>query len=286
MAELSVVGISRNFRGRAVPFVLGRDVLSNAARPTSLRANLTTISTLPVKKLIPDCFATIDQAYLQIWTHIVVRVKLIPQDVGHLPTPLERWQDYWKMGVEAIWNRRIPTSFPSGAFHKTLAGAESFWRGVEEDAKLQSGDPDYWNKHWAASRNGELPCRVLFELEWVESDEHHAIHAGNIVSQGGSDESSWKLLPTGEGLTLTGAAHEFGHMLGFAHDRIPPNGCEVETPTQLNTFANNSDLSSFPWRRTVMCAVAVYGQLPSHLVQPFVDNIGSNIQLITVTGGN
>ena len=147
------------------------------------------------------------------------------------------------------------------------------------DAKIQSGDPDYWNKHWTASRDGESPCSVSFELEWVESGEHHSIHAGNIVSQGGSDESNWKLLPTGEGLTLTGAAHEFGHMLGFAHDRIPPNGCEVETAAQRNSFTDPS-LPNFPWRKTVMCALAIYGQVQSHLVKQFADDIGSNIELI------
>jgi hypothetical protein len=75
-------------------------------------------------------------------------------------------------------------------------------------------------------------------------------------------------------------AHEFGHMLGFAHDRIPPNGCEVETTAQRNNFSENSGLPNFPWRRTVMCAVAVYGQLPSHLVRQFADSLGSNIELI------
>src|SRR6185295_19279368 len=113
---------------------------------------------------------------------------------------LERWKDYWKMGIEGIWNRQIPSSFPAGAFHKTMASAESFWRGVEADATLQSGDPDYWTKHWEASRDGERPCRVSFELKWVDSGEHHSILAGDIVSQGDSDESSWKLLSTGEGL--------------------------------------------------------------------------------------
>ena len=280
MAELSVKGISRKFRGAAGQFSVGKDMLPSETRPILVRSNLMAISTLPVKNLIPNCSSLIDQAYLQVWTHIVVRVKLIPHNVDSLPTPVERWQEYWKMGVEAIWNRQIPSLFPTGAFHKTLGSAEAFWRSVEVDAKLQSGDPDYWNKHWAAGRDGELPTRVSFELDWVESGEHHSINAGDIVSQGGSDESNWKLLATGEGLTLTGAAHEFGHMLGFAHDRIPPNGCEVETTAQLNNFANDPSLPSFPWRRTVMCAVAVYGQLPGHLVQPFADNIGSNIQLI------
>lgn len=69
-------------------------------------------------------------------------------------------------------------------------------------------------------------------------------------------------------------------MLGFAHDRIPPNGCEVETTEQRERFSDNPDLPSFPWRKTVMCAVSVYGQLPIHLVQPFADNIGSEIELI------
>lgn len=280
MADLSVRGISRRFRGLTGGLSVKNDLLSSAAGPISLRSSLISMSALSVKKSIPDCGMRIDQGYAQFWTHIIIRLKLVPQNVDNLPTPLERWKEYWKMGIEGIWNRQIPPSFPEGGFHKTMASAESFWREVEVDAKLQSGDPDYWTKHWAVSRDGELPCRMSFELDWVESGEHHSIHAGDIVSQGGSDESSWKLLSTGEGLTLTGAAHEFGHMLGFAHDRIPPNGCEVETTAQLNNFSDNPSLPNFPWRRTVMCAIAVYGQLPSHLVKQFGDNIGSNIELI------
>src|SRR5262249_37662785 len=137
--------------------------------------------------------------------------------------------------------------------------------------------PDYWTKYWACGLTGELPCRLSFEVQWVETGEHHLVNVGDVASEGGSNEGGWRLLPTGEGLTLTGAAHEFGHMLGLGHDRIPPNGCEVETAAQKNS---DPSLPNFPWRKTVMCAVAVFGQLPGHLIKQFADNLGSNIELI------
>jgi hypothetical protein len=279
MVDLSVKGVARRFRGLTGAFSVKRDLLSGATGPIALRSNLISMSTLLVKNSIVDCATSIDQGYSQIWTHIIVRVKLVPHNVNNLPTPLERWKDYWKMGIEGIWNRQVPSSFPAGAFHTTMGSAQEFWLLVQEDAKQQSGDLAYWTKHWMCSRIGEFPCRLSFEVQWVETDEHHSVEVGDVAGSGDSDESSWTLLPTGAGLTLTGAAHEYGHMLGFAHDRIPPNGCEVETTAQRNNFSDNPSLPNFPWRRTVMCAIAVYGQLPSHLVQPFADNIDSNIEL-------
>jgi hypothetical protein len=280
MVDLSVKGIARRFRGLTGPSSIKRDLLSGAIGPISLRSSLMAMSDLSVRKSIPDCATSIDQGYSQIWTHIAVRVKLVPHNVDNLPTPLERWKDYFKMGIEGIWNRQIPSSFPTGAFHASRGGAQEFWLQVQEDAKQQSGDPNYWTKHWVCSRIGELPCRLFFEVQWVETGQHHTVGVGDVASMGDSDESGWKLLPTGVGLTLTGVAHEYGHMLGFAHDRIPPNDCEVETTAQRKYFSDNPGLPNFPWRRTVMCAIAVYGQLPSHLVQPFADNIDSNIELI------
>src|SRR5205814_1006414 len=123
-----------------------------------------------------------------------------PHNVDHLPTPLERWQDYWKMGIEAIWNRQIPSSFPTGAFHKSMGRSQEFWHPIQEGAKQQSGDPDYWTKQWTCSRNGESPCRLSFEVQWVETGEHHSIDVGDVTSKGDSDERSWRLLATGEGL--------------------------------------------------------------------------------------
>jgi hypothetical protein len=279
VAELSLKGIARRFLGLNGSFSVRNDLLSNTSGFDSLGTFLLSKCALKVQNAIPDCGFTINQAYDQFWTHIIVRVKVVAHNVANLPTSLDLWKGYWKMGIEAIWNRQIPSSFPPGIFHKDMETAQQSWSQVEEDAKQQSGDPNYWSKGWVCRRNGESPCRLRFEVQWVESSEHHVIQVGDVASApGGSDESTWVLLPTGAGLTLTGAAHEYGHMLGFSHDRIPPNGCEVETAVARNKFSESPNLPDFPWRRTVMCAISVYGQLPSHLVAPFANNIGSSIE--------
>jgi hypothetical protein len=278
MSALSVKGIGRRFRDLRGRFSVTEDLLvvGTDGGATSLQSGLLSLSALPpVKTSIIDCDTKLDAAYSQIWTHIIVKVKLVPQE---LSAPIEMWKQYWKMGIEGIWNRQIPSSFPAGAFHQAMGRAQDFWLQVQEDTKRQSGDPGYWTKHWACSGDGEVPTRLQFEVQWVESQEDHVVHV--VSSADTSDESSWILTPSGAGLTLTGAAHEFGHMLGFPHDRIPPNGCEIETSEQHKKFAAHPDLPDFPWRRTVMCAVSVYGQLPGHLVEKFADALGSRLELM------
>jgi hypothetical protein len=131
MADLSVKGISRRFRGLTGAFSVMGDLLPGVTRPASVRSSLMLMSALPpVKKSIIDCAFNIDAAYLQIWTHIIVRVKLVPQNVDNLPTPIERWKDYWKMGIEAIWNRQIPSSFPAGAFHQSMGSAQNWLKQI------------------------------------------------------------------------------------------------------------------------------------------------------------
>jgi hypothetical protein len=115
VADLSVKGIARRFRHLTGAFSVMGDLFPAVARPASLRSRLMPVSTLPVKRSIPDCGTTIDQGYTQIWTHIIVRVKLVPHNMDNLPTPLEQWKDYWKMGIEG--NLESPNSliFSSGS---------------------------------------------------------------------------------------------------------------------------------------------------------------------------
>ncbi len=282
MADFSVRGVARRFRSLASPYALRHDLIAGGPLPgedpTSIRSILAAISGLTVASRIEDCGSSISQAYDQSWTQVVVRVRIDRGGLADLPTPVEHWQDYWKMGIEAIWNRTLPASFPAGLFHADRESAQVAWLQVQEDVKQRSGDPDYWKKHWVCGRDGEQPCRLRFEVRWVDAGEHHTVRVGDAAGAN-ADEGAWHLGTTGSGLTLTGAAHEFGHMLGRTHDRSPPHGCEVESASERERFAQNPDAPDFPWRRTVMCAVAVYGELPSSLVQPFADAIGSNVAL-------
>ena len=106
---LSVKGISRRLGGPTGARSVRKDLLSSATGPISLRARLVSMCALSVKKSIPDCATLIEQGYDQFWTHIIVRIKLVPHDVDNLPTPLEQWKDYWKMGIEG--NLESPNSF-------------------------------------------------------------------------------------------------------------------------------------------------------------------------------
>jgi hypothetical protein len=57
-----------------------------------------------------------------------------------------------------------------------MESAKNKWQEVPESTKNQSNDPNYWNKHWMCSQVGEAACRLSFEVQWVESDEHHSVN--------------------------------------------------------------------------------------------------------------
>lgn len=282
MGELSIRGIARRFRNLNVPFYAAGTLVQDEDLPTYLSSALSAIANQEIAQAIPDCGTVVSKAYLQVWSHIVVRVRAVPiNDLSTLPTPLEQWKQFWKMGIEAIWNREPPALFPDGAFHKTKTPAKTIWSDIQASTETLTTDPLYWTKRFVVARDNEIATQLRFELQWVDSDEHHQIKVGDTqLAKGTANESSWTLLPTGEGLTLAGAAHEFGHMLGLGHDRILPNGCEVETPDVRAKYENDPSVPDLPWNRSVMCAISVYAQVPQYLVSQFGANVGSHVMML------
>jgi len=139
-------------------------------------------------------------AYTQTWTHIDVRIQLVP-DAGVGAATLNAVQVTWKTGIESSWNAPI---------HTPAAAAEP----------------------WTCARSGEVPCRVSVRVHWVTANADHsvAVHAGS----GGTDENDWYISDPG-----STAAHEFGHMLGLPDEYAAAN-CPGRSPVNTGTIMDNN----------------------------------------------
>jgi hypothetical protein len=119
----------------------------------------------------------------------------------------------------------------------------------------RSGVMNIWSNKWACARPGELPCRLTFDVDWVQSNEHHSVDV--VPGPTRSNMGQWDTLDTGNV-----AAHECGHMLGNV-DEYSDSNCPARSPVNTgNVMDNNSN------------------NVPSRMMQRFADNIGSFITQI------
>jgi hypothetical protein len=143
--------------------------------------------------------------YTQTWTHIDVRILLIP-DSGVSASTISSLQATWKAGIEGTWNNPVQTP---------------------------GGTP----KQWKCGRPGEVPCRVSFKVHWVavaafEAYDHGvAVHPGS----GATDEANWYTTDMG-----SVAAHEFGHMMGLPDEYTNPVSCSGRSPVNTGTIMDQN----------------------------------------------
>lgn len=140
-------------------------------------------------------------ACVQTWTHIDVRISLVP-DAGVSSSTLQSLMNTWKVGIEAAWN--APVKVPGGA-----------------------------PAPWRCSRTGEVPCRVSVLVQWVSANAHHTVfvHPG----AGATNEKHWYTSDPG-----ALAAHEFGHMLGLPDEYPDPVKCPDRSPVSTGTIMDNN----------------------------------------------
>jgi hypothetical protein len=150
--------------------------------------------------------------FFQTWTHIDVRIMLVPQAGLSAPT-LSGLQNTWKTGIEGIWNNPVHT-----------LGA--------------SPTP------WVCARAGEVPCRVSFKVHWVTSDPHHVVAVRVRTGTEITNQSNWYTNDLG-----STAAHEFGHMLGLPDEYTDTARCPGRAPVLTGTIMDTN--SSFIPQRLV-----------------------------------
>jgi hypothetical protein len=107
MRDLSLKGIARKYRGKTGAVSVRHDILrfSSLIRTTSLRGRLEELARTHRSFDVSECVYGWTASYEQVWTHIVVRIKLDPDD-GITDTTLDTLQSTWENGIETIWSDR------------------------------------------------------------------------------------------------------------------------------------------------------------------------------------
>jgi len=191
----TIVGDTKNFS-------VAKDVMGSATG--SLRSCLEALARTGVgpadwyQNVCDDIVGSV--CYIQIWTHIDVRIQLDP-DAGVSATTLDSLRSTWQAGIEGTWNS--PAHTPGGT-----------------------------PTPWKCARAGEVPCRVSVKVHWVTSAPHHivSVHAAG----GGTNESDWYAVDPGNV-----AAHEFGHMLGLP-DEYAASNCSGRAPVGTGTIMDTN----------------------------------------------
>lgn len=153
---------------------------------------------------------------------------------------------FWRAAFEQIWTHiriRIQLNPDAGILATTMNTLRTTW---------ENGIRNTWSNKWGCARQGELTCRLTFEVQWVSSNQHHAVR----VRQGPerSNMTTWCTTDTSEV-----ASHEFGHMLGLADEYYENPPCPNRNPVDEGTVMGKNS------------------NIPSRMMKRFADNIGSNV---------
>ena len=153
----------------------------------------------------------------------------------------------WTAAFEQTWTHvtvRIRLNPDAGITNATVAGLQTTW---------ENGIETTWTHRWSCGRAGELPCRLSFDVRWVNANQHHSVRI--IPGPARSNMGTWDT-QDGGGV----AAHEFGHMLGNVDEYAEVNVCPNRNPVNTGTVMDNNS-----------------NNVPDRLMTRFANNIGSNV---------
>jgi hypothetical protein len=213
MRDLSLKGIARKYRAKSGAISVKQDILGtlSISGTVSLRSRLEELARKQISFGVSECVYRWTAGYEQVWTHIVVRIKLDPDD-GITEATMDTLRDTWAEGIATRWSDQ-----------------------------------------WGCGRSGELTCPLTFEVQWVNSGQHHTVRVA--AGSGGSEMTTWYTNLDGR----IGAAHEVGHMFGHP-DEYGEAACPDREPV---------DTGSIMHRPT--------GDIHQRLMRRFAENIGSSV---------
>jgi hypothetical protein len=105
MRDLSLKGIARQYRAKSGAVSVRRDIIGHTSliQTTSVRERLEELASRDVFFRVSECVYVWTAIYQQVWTHIVVRIKLDPDD-GIADATMESLRTTWAEGVATAWS--------------------------------------------------------------------------------------------------------------------------------------------------------------------------------------
>jgi hypothetical protein len=133
----------------------------------------------------------------------------------------------WTARYQQTWSDvivRIRLNPDAGITEQTMAGLRGTWETTIQDR---------WSNRWAIGRAGEIALPMRFDVQWVGSNEHHAVRVQPGPAR--SNMGTWDTQDTG-----AVAAHEFGHMIGNPDEYSEPDRCPNRNPVSTGTIMDNN----------------------------------------------
>lgn len=164
----------------------------------------------------------------------------------------------WTAAYEQTWTHiviRVRLNPDPDVTAQTVGTLQTRW---------QTGITNVWTHRWGCSQSGELPCRLSFQVVWVNANAHHdvRVNTGMKCTDAAGNPSPCR---TNMGRWHTGdsgnvAAHEYGHMFGLV-DEYPENPpCPNRNPVSTGTIMDNNS-----------------NTVPARMMTGLANNIGSNV---------
>jgi hypothetical protein len=152
----------------------------------------------------------------------------------------------WTAAFEQTWSHiiiRIRLNPDAGISDATMNTLRNTWR---------NGIQTTWSNRWRVGRADEMTCPLMFEVQWVTTNQHHTVRVRPGSAR--SNMTTWDTQDTG-----AVAAHEFGHMLGLV-DEYSDSNCPDRSPVNTGTIMDNNS-----------------NVVPDRMMTRFANNLGSNV---------